>query len=147
MLVRKRPVAHSPTSDELREQRLSQVKQLAERFVYDLGLLMAGHPAALEEYLVDAAAGRLRASLEPFLAAGDVMRPNFGEYGELRIEGDLLAMGRVVTAEVEFNDQSVREKRDGELLATRRRRIRLTLSIEPDLRRIADFRLHRPVGP
>ncbi|MFN2568000.1 MAG: hypothetical protein ABR564_00135 [Candidatus Dormibacteria bacterium] len=132
-----------PTADELRDRRLQSIKELAERFVFDLGLLMAGHPATLEEYVSAAAASRLRASLEPFLATGDAMRPNFGEYGELRVEGDLLRDDRCLNADVDFTDHSVRETSEGNLLPARRRRMRLTLTIDPDLRRIAEFRLQR----
>jgi len=147
VIIGRRPAPPGPSADELREQRLSHVKQLAERFVYDLGLLLAGNAASLEEYVAGSAARRLRACLEPFLAAGDVMRPNFGEYGELRIEGDLLATDRPLTADVEFTDQSVRERHDGDLVPTGSRRVRLTLQIDPDLQRITEFRLHRPAGP
>lgn len=136
-------MAPGPSADELRDRRLESVTRLAERLVYDLGLLMAGHAAPLEEYVATAVADRLRASLAPFLATGDAMRPNFGEYGELRIQGDLLAAARALSVDVEFNDQSVRETRDGELVPAERRRIRLTLSLDPNLHRVTDLRLRR----
>ena len=34
----------NPNADEQREQRLDEIKRIAERFTYDLGLLIAGHP-------------------------------------------------------------------------------------------------------
>lgn len=134
-----------PSNDEVREQRLDQIKQLAERFTYDLALLIAGHPVELESYVAAQPAARLRASLEPFLASGDAMRPNFGEYGELRIEGNLLAYDRPVQAYIEFDDQSVRETADGELVATGKRRMLLTLVIDPGCRGINEYTL-QPVA-
>ena len=134
-----------PNEDEIREQRLEAVKQLAERFTYDLGLLIAGHQVNFDAYVAPDASARLRASVEPFLASGDAMRPNFGEYGELRVEGNLLDMSMPIHAYVEFDDQSVRETSAGELIAMGKRRMQLTLVIRPDAQSIADYTL-RPVG-
>lgn len=133
------------SADQLREQRLDEVRRLAEGFLMDLGLLLAGHPAPLEEHMSPVAAARLRGAVQPFLASGDVMRPNFGDYAELRVEGDLLAPGAPPPAHVDFDDRSIRETAGGDLLPSSRRRLRLTLEIEPGLRRIAGFSL-RPGG-
>lgn len=141
-LFRKRPEEPvGPTSDEIREQRLDLVRQLAERFTYDLGLLIAGHEVKLEDYVATAAARRLRSSVEPFLASGDAMRPNFGEYGELRVEGNLLNYSQPIFAHVEFDDQSIRETAAGELLPTGKRRMVLSLTIDPSCESISEFEL------
>lgn len=132
---------NDPTPDEIREKKLDAVKQLAERFTYDLGLLIAGHPVELEQYVDMAAARRLRESVEPFLASGDAMRPNFGDYGELRIEGYLLSSEHPIYAYVEFDDQSIRETASGDLIPTGRRRMLLSLVIDPSARRIHDYKL------
>jgi hypothetical protein len=129
------------SSDELREQKLDMIKQLAERFTYDLALLIAGHPVELEAYLAPAAAARLRASIQPFLDTGDAMRPNFGEYGELRVEGNLLSNDQPIQAFVEFDDQSVRETAAGDLMPTGRKRMLLSMLIDPSCRGISDYSL------
>jgi hypothetical protein len=145
-LFRRRTVEIGPsaTDDDLREQRLDDIKKLAERFTYDLGLLIAGHPVELETYVAPGPAQRLIASLEPFLASGDAMRPNFGEYGELRVEGDLLNTHDAVRAHIEFDDQSVRETSSGDLIPIPRRRMLLTLIIDPSCRNVQEYDL-RPV--
>jgi hypothetical protein len=135
----------NPSQDDVREQRLEDIKKLAERFTYDLGLLIAGHPVELEAYVAAGPAQRLRASLEPFLASGDAMRPNFGEYGELRVEGDLLNLDDPIRAHVEFDDQSVRETSNGELIPIPRRRMLLSLIIDPSCRSVRDYTF-RPVA-
>ena len=135
----------NPSADDVREQRLEDIKKLAERFTYDLGLLIAGHPVELEAYVAPGPAQRLRASLEPFLASGDAMRPNFGEYGELRVEGDLLNLDDPIRAHVEFDDQSVRETAKGELIPIPRRRMLLTLIIDRNCRSVQDY-VFRPVA-
>ncbi len=140
---KKKPASEQigPSNDEIREQRLDQIRQLAERFTYDLALLIAGHPVELESYVTAQAAARLRGSLEPFLASGDAMRPNFGEYGELRVEGNLLAFDRPIHAHIEFDDQSVRETAEGEFVSTGKRRMLLTLIIDPSCRGVNDYTL------
>jgi hypothetical protein len=140
-LFRKTGGFDDPTPDEIREKKLDAVKQIAERFTYDLGLLIAGHPVELEQYVDPGVAGRMRASVEPFLASGDAMRPNFGDYGELRIEGYLLSGEHPIHAYVEFDDQSIRETSNGDLIPAGRRRMLLSLVIDPSAARILDYKL------
>jgi len=136
---------NDPGPDEIREKKLDAVKTIAERFTYDLGLLIAGHPVELEQYVDNTAARRLRQSVEPFLASGDAMRPNFGDYGELRIEGFLLSNEHPIYAYVEFDDQSIRETSSGDLIPTGRRRMLLSLVIDPSASRVHDYKL-QPVA-
>jgi hypothetical protein len=140
-LFRKKAAMSGPSDDDIREQRLSEVKQLAERFTYDLGLIIAGHKVKLEDYVASEAADRVRKSLEPFLSSGDLMRPNFGEYGELRVEGNLLNLQQPIFAYIEFDDQSVRETKDGDLIPMGKRRMLLTLVIDPSCTGVNDFTL------
>lgn len=140
----KKGKAAGPTQDEMRERRLDAVKKLAERFTYDMGLLIAGHTVNFEEYLASSVATRLRAGVEPFLASGDAMRPNFGEYGELRVEGDLLSNEDPIHAYIEFDDQSVRVTSAGDLIPGPKRRMIITLRIAPGATSIEDATL-RPV--
>ena len=137
--------ATGPSDDEIRERKLEQVKSLAERFTYDLGLLIAGHEVNFEEYVDSGAVRRLRASVEPFLISGDAMRPNFGDYGELRIEGYLLSTQHDIHAYIEFDDQSVRETVAGDLIPLGRRRMLLSLIIDPTASAIRDYKL-QPAG-
>ncbi|HEY4868411.1 MAG TPA: hypothetical protein VII79_00245 [Candidatus Dormibacteraeota bacterium] len=57
------------------------------------------------------------------------MRPDFGAYAELRVDGDLLDVDRHVKAVLEFEDRSMRETFDGRLLPVPRRRVRLTMTV------------------
>ena len=140
-LFRKTGGFDEPTPDEIREAKLDAVKQIAERFTYDLGLLIAGHGVDLEKYVEPSVARRMRQSVEPFLASGDAMRPNFGDYGELRIEGYLLSNEHPIYAHVEFDDQSIRETATGDLIPTGRRRMLLSLVIDPSAARVLDYKL------
>ena len=132
------PPEESSHLDDIREQRLDDIKALAERFTYDLGLLIAGHEVNFEEYVNPPVAQRFRDTMEPFLATGDAMRPNFGEYGDLRIEGNLVNASSPIMAYVEFEDNSIRETAEGELIPIPRRRMSLTLTIDPTCRGILD---------
>lgn len=144
-LFRKRDDSSGPVTDQLRDQKIDAVRRLAERFTYDLGLLIAGHPVGFEEYVEAEAARRLLVSVEPFLASGDAMRPNFGDYGELRIEGFFLSDEDPIHAVVEFDDQSIRETARGELIPIGKRRMRLSLVIDPFASQVRDFAL-APAG-
>ncbi len=120
-----------PSADDLREQRLEDVRTVAERFIFDLGRLIAGHETDFHEYVVPSLAATLVSSVEPFLETGDAMRPNFGDYGEMRVEGNLLDPRVPISAQIEFTDQSVRESAGGDLIPTPRRRMVLTMTIDP----------------
>lgn len=128
------------TRAQLFAERLDIIKELAERFTYDLGLLIAGHDTALADYVDGRAAARLQEGVEPFLASGEAMRPDFGEYAELRILGDL-SSASLVESVVEFEDRSVRETVDGRLLSTAARRLQLTLMVDLAAKRVLDYRL------
>lgn len=120
--------------DEVREQRLGRVIAVADRFVHDLALLSAGHSANLESYLAPAVSQAIRGRLRPFLESGDLLRPDFGVHGELRVEGELLRVDRPVDATLEFTDRSLRETAQGGLVpvARRRVRIRMRVSLHPE---------------
>jgi hypothetical protein len=120
------------------EARLEVVKATVERFAYDIGLMMAGGEPSFETSATEELAGRLRAALSPFLSSGDLMRPDFGAFGELRIDGDLTTPDPVVGAVLEFEDRSVRESADGRLLGSTRRRIRIVMSISLEDSRVID---------
>lgn len=122
----------------LREQRLEQVRDAVDEFAYTLGLLMAGHdpPGECAESAVEL---QLHKALGPFLAGGDVMRPDFGSFGDLRIEGDLLQTEEPVLTTLEFDDRCVRQTPRGRLIPAQRRRLRLVMRVTLDPPRVIDF--------
>ena len=126
---RRRVKGSADSDDELRERRLDSVRCTVEEFAYDLALLTAGHDPAFERCASPAVADRLRSAVRPFLASGDAMRPDFGAYGELRVDGDLLDVTRPVAACIEFDDRSMRQTGDGRLLPAPRRRMRMALKV------------------
>ncbi len=77
-------------------------------------------------------------ALEPFLAGGDVMRPDFGPFGDLRVEGDLLQTETPLLATLDFDDRCVRQTTEGRLLPARRRRLRLVMQVAADPERVID---------
>ena len=119
--------------DELRERRLDVIKDAVERFSYGLASLLAGQESDVEDCTEPSLALRLRAAVAPFLAGGDALRPDFGPFGNLRIEGNLLSSEEPVDAVLEFVDRSFRESADGRRLAPPRRRVqlRMRLLLEP----------------
>ncbi len=128
-------------SDTRRGERTARVLQLVERFVYDVGLLIAGDAVDLSSYVDAVAATRLRDAVQPALIAGAVTRPDFGEYAQVRIEGDLLDLCASVRAVVEFEDRSTRLDEHGAVFARPRRQVRLRLLLDPAVSRVLDHRI------
>ncbi len=60
------------------------------------------------------------------------MRPDFGAFGDLRVEGELLEVSRAVLATLEFEDRCARETASGQVVAARGRRLRLTMHLSLD---------------
>jgi hypothetical protein len=127
--------------DTRRSQRVSAVLELVERFVYDLGLLVAGEVADMSEYVDARCAQRLRSVVQPALAAGAMIRTDFGEYAQVHIEGDLLDLSVPVAAVVEFDDRSTRLDEDGSAVNRSRRRVRLQLLLDPGVSQVLDHRV------
>ena len=121
--------ARAHADDDRREQRLDEIRTTVERFAYDLASLSAGHGTGFERSADSAVAEAISTAMQVFLASGDVMRPDFGSYGELRAEGDLLDAARPIRVWLEFDDRSMRQRRDGRLVAAPRRRMRLALQL------------------
>jgi hypothetical protein len=121
----------------LREARLENVRDAVEQFTYALGLLIAGHdpPPDMADHDL---ATRLHRELRPFLERGDVMRPDFGAFGDLRIEGDLLNALNPLRATLEFEDRCVRQTARGRLIPPRHRRVRLTMYVCLDPVRVTE---------
>jgi hypothetical protein len=125
-------VAARDSDHALRERRLESIRDAVEEFAYGLAQLIAGHEVSAA--IADSAlAHQVRGALEPFLSRGDVMRPDFGAFGDLRVEGDLLQRATPVLATLDFDDRCVRQTSVGRLLPARRRRLRLVMhvAVEP----------------
>ncbi|MGA8415913.1 MAG: hypothetical protein WB808_04760 [Candidatus Dormiibacterota bacterium] len=120
-----------------REQRLEGIRDAVEGFTCSLALLLAGHDAPTE-VAGDRVIAQLQRGLRPFLDGGDAMRPDFGAFGDLRIEGELLQSTEPVLAVLEFDDRSTRETARGRLSPARRRRLRIRMHISIDPIRILD---------
>ena len=120
----------------VREQRLDHIRDAVERFTYTLGLLIAGHDP--EDSADDGLTGQLQRELRPFLDAGDAMRPDFGAFGDLRIEGELLQVSMPVLATLEFDDRCARETVQGRVIPGRGRRLRVTMHVAVEPVRIID---------
>ncbi len=127
--------------DTSRAQRVTRILELVERFVYDLGLLISGETVELGGYVEARAAERLHQALRPALDAGSTVSPDFGEYAQVRIEGDLLDRSRPVWTVVEFDDRSLRVDDDGFASARPRRRVRLQLLLDDSASRVLDHRI------
>ena len=127
--------------DDARSRRVAEVMTVVERFVYDLGLMSAGASVDLERYVDPAAAARLRHALRPAVGADVSTRPDYGEYAQLRIEGDLLDPDVPVLAVVELDDRSTRVDASGHAVVRLRRRLRLLLVLDPESTRVLDHRL------
>jgi hypothetical protein len=127
--------------DTERDRRTTQVLQVVEQFVYDLGLLIAGTSVDLERYVDAASAARLRAALGSETSSVLTTRPEFGDYAQVCIEGDLLESDQVIRVVAEFDDRSTRMDARGRTVSRSRRRIRLRLLINPPATRVLDYRV------
>jgi hypothetical protein len=128
-------------ADDARSRRVAGVLAVVERFVYDLGLLSAGDSVDLESYVDGPAAERLRHALRPAAGAEVSTRPDYGEYAQVRIEGDLLDPDGPVLTVVELDDRSTRVDANGNAVLRLRRRLRLLLVLDPASFRVLDHRL------
>jgi hypothetical protein len=121
----------------LREQRLENVRDAVEEFAFGLAQLIAGYEVSVVR-ASPVVTQSVRAALEPFLAGGDVMRPDFGPFGDLRVEGDLSQAGMPVLATLDFDDRCVRQTPEGRLLPARRRRLRVVMHVTSEPSRVID---------
>lgn len=121
----------------LREQRLDGIRDAVEQFTFALGLLIAGHDVPKDSTDNDLIV-KLQRELRPFLDAGDAMRPDFGAFGDLRIEGELLESAQPVVATLDFDDRCARETARGRVIPARGRRLRLIMKVAIDPAHIID---------
>ena len=134
--------SRAPAPDTIRGERVTRALVLVERFVYDLGMLIAGQPVDdLGDYVAPPAAERLQLAAARAISSGAVIRPDFGEYAQVRMEGDLLDPTASLRAEVELDDRSARLHDDGSVIPRLRRRIRVLLLIDPGITQVLDHHL------
>lgn len=115
---------------EVRDRRLRDISNVVESFTYSLALAVAGQEPDFESTVSRELAQRLRAALRSHLASAERIRPDFGNFARVRIEGDLLDTSRSVRVDVEFDDQSMRELPDGRLRPVAARTVQLGLSVD-----------------
>ncbi len=88
-MIRGGGASNRTSQHAVREERLDRIRDAVEQFTFDLGLLIAGHEVRADSH-DRAVLLQLEREIQPFLDAGDAMRPDFGAFGDLRIEGALL---------------------------------------------------------
>ena len=135
-------ITHEQTNDEERDERLASIRELVEGFTFELALLIAGQDADLESFADSRVALQVRSSLLPFVESGNVIRPDFGAYGELRLDGDLLDDSALIAAKLEFDDRSFRETSEGQLLPSPRRRVQLCMKVTLTPLNVVDLDVH-----
>jgi hypothetical protein len=138
---RRLPISRRREEDDERDRRTALVIGLVDRFVFDLGVLAARGEADIESYVASEVATRVRGAMRPGLASGVTTRPDFGEYAQVRIEGELLDGDAMVRAVVEFDDRSVRVDAQGRTVSRMRRRVRLLVLFDAAVTRVIDHRL------
>lgn len=127
--------------DQERARRVDMVMQLVERLVYDLGLLISGADVDLAAYVERTAAERVHRAVAPALTGMGAIQPDFGDFAQVTVEGDILGDTDPVRATVEFNDRSVRVNSSGAVILRLRRQIRLLLLLDPTLVVVRDLRV------
>lgn len=121
--------ARDAAADDIRERRLEEVRRTVEDFLYNVGLIVAGHEPDFTRCTSRTVDQRLRVALAPFLSGGGTLRPDFGSHAELRVEGDLLCLGTPVDAHLEFEDRSLRQSFGHRGVGMPRRRITMALRV------------------
>jgi hypothetical protein len=104
-------------------------------------MLLAGNTADLEPYVEATVAARLRTTLQRVQRSGRAMRPDFGDYAEVRISGDVLNLAQPVQVAVEFDDRSTWSASPVEAAIRARRRVRLELVFDAAITTVLDHRV------
>ncbi len=86
-------------------------------------------------------AARLRTTLQRVQRSGRVMRPDFGDYAEVRISGDVLDLAQPVQVAVEFDDRSTWSASPVDAAIRARRRVRLELVLDAAITTVLDHRV------
>ena len=86
-------------------------------------------------------AARLRTTLQRVQRSGRVMRPDFGDYAEVRISGDVLDLAQPVQVAVEFDDRSTWSASPVDAAIRARRRVRLELVFDAAITTVLDHRV------
>jgi hypothetical protein len=132
--------ALSHGADNARQERIARTLHLVEQFVYDLGLLIAGLEPDLT-YVAPRCASLLRDTVRPALDSEVIVRPDFGQYAQVAIIGELLNPVAMVRTVVEFEDASTRVDGKGRTVSRARRRIRLRLLLDQELTTVVEHEI------
>jgi tetratricopeptide (TPR) repeat protein len=124
-----RPSGSGPEQlpDDARAAAIGELSKLAGGLTFGLARMIAGHQD-VGLPVTAAILDRLILELGPLLSRGDAYRPNFGQYGEIQITGDLSEQARI---DVSYTDSSVRENLARRIIVSHPRDIRLTAWASP----------------
>ena len=118
-----------------REQLVGEIADVCRRFLGDVGAVLMGEPDGLDDHVDHDCATTLRRDL--VAAAGVVLSPDFGEWGQLTIEGPL-STTVPMSAHVDFTDATTATDASGRTLRVTPRELRISLVIDPVTMRVCD---------
>lgn len=118
-----------------RDRLVEEIVAECQRFLGDVGAVLAGAPDGLDEHVDHACAEVLRRDLGA--TTGVTLVPDFGEWGSLVIEGPL-STTEPLTAHVDFSDATTATDPDGRPVPVSPRDLRVTLVIDPVTMRVED---------
>jgi Flp pilus assembly protein TadD len=122
--------------DEASKEAIEKLQKLATDITVGFARMIAGHTVT-DLPVERAIADRMAIELEPFFFAGYAYRPNFGQYGQIEVTGNLAEEAKI---EVTYTDSSVRENKNlksvrenanYQIIVSRPREIRLTAQVQP----------------
>src|SRR5205807_2515593 len=110
---------------------LDEIRRVLEGFCHALASMIAGVESDMALHADSGLATRISAALRPLRVPA--VRPDFGAFAEVCIDGDLFTADSIVRAKVEFDDESSIETATGSRVRLPRRRVALTLllTVEP----------------
>ena len=123
------------------EAALQGIRATLEEFTVNIARLSAGHDVDFGEAVEEHLAAALRLAMQPLLRSAVRAAPDFGQFAELRVDGDLTS-GDSARCLVSFEDRSTLQSRDGARVRQFRRTIEMTavLSLRPIVIRECAFR-------
>ena len=139
--MRPRATARGSRRTAAIQERVTRLSALVERFVYDLGLVTAGCDPDIDGYVAADLAERLRSSMRAARAADVVTRPDFGDYAQMTVDGDIVDATAPARVTVDLDDRSTRVDAGGNVVVRMRRRVHLHLVVDAALQRIVDCRV------
>lgn len=118
-----------------RERLVADIVAACQRFLLDVGAVLMGAPDGLDDHVDHECARALRRDLT--VAGEVVLSPDFGEWGQLTIEGPL-SPTTALAAHVDFKDATTAADAAGRPLHVAPRDIRISLVIDAVTMRVRD---------